>query len=90
MAVQTNRLHKDQFEFLKKFPFVLAVPDGDSGGDMFIDSLAEYIPQQSFLVAQLPRGKDPGDMDDDPLDMCIQEARDWAPVVEGTAVEFDF
>jgi DNA primase len=90
MAVQTNKLHASQLEFLKRFEFVVVVPDGDAGGNRFIDSLSEYVEVQTFLIAHMPKGKDPGNLDETTLDRCIQHATRWEPILEKREVEYEF
>lgn len=95
MGCQTNHLHPEQFQFIKRFEFTIVVPDGDSGGKKFIDSLAPYVDQHEFLIAEIPTGTDPAKLilqeyGGVQLEAAIQEAKEWNPILEDRVLEFEF
>lgn len=92
VAIQTNRIHEVQFKFMKRFEYVVLIPDGDSGGDRLVDSVAMYVNEQEFYIAELPRGLDPAHpkMNPDELEMSIEEAKPWEPVRDPVRVCFEF
>jgi len=92
VALQTNRIHEVQFEFMKRFESVVLIPDGDEGGDRLIDSVAAYVNEQEFFIAELPRDLDPAHpkMDPDLLEMAIEESKPWEPVRDPVRVFFEF
>lgn len=92
VALQTNRIHDTQFEFMKRFESVVLIPDGDSGGDRLIDSVATHVNEQEFFIVELPRGLDPAHpkMDPDVLEMAIEESKPWEPVRDPVRVFFEF
>lgn len=93
MAAQTNRIHPEQFEYIKYFPYAIFVPDGDAGGRRFVDSLTPYIQDYPVMVAHLPEGYDPNKLErEDPnkLRECIEQATDWEPSGEEYDVEVDY
>jgi DNA primase len=91
-ALQTNMIHEVQFEFMKRFEYVILIPDGDPGGDRLIDSVAIYINEQEFHIAELPRGLDPAhnNMDPDVLEVAIEESKPWEPVRDPVRIMFEF
>jgi len=85
MAVQTSRLHPDQFKYLELFSYTVVVPDGDESGRKFIDSLAPYIDDHEFAIVELPNGTDPAKIaEEDPseLERLIYECHEWEPTKE--------
>jgi DNA primase len=87
MSAQTNHIHPTQFEYLKQFGSIVVVPDGDSGGEMFIDSLAQYVDQHSISIAKPPQDKDPGDMTDEEIVKCIESSKPWEPTTQTRTIE---
>lgn len=95
MALQTNAIHDIQFEYIKRFPFTILVPDGDEGGKRLIDSVAPYAEQHTFLIAKITPGEDPASLILKPggaavLSAAIQDAENWNPTVDERIVEFEF
>ena len=90
MAVQTSRLHPEQYKYISMFRYTIVIPDGDEAGDKFIDSLAPYVQDHPFLIAHIPDGKDPADLHPDELGECIDKATDWEPSGEKYGVEVDY
>lgn len=88
MALQTNIIHEIQFDFLKKFDYIITFPDGDMGGNIFIDSCAQYIDKKLFYVVDTPKGKDPDEVNK--VEDLIGSASEWKPVKECYEVEIDF
>lgn len=95
MALQTNTILPEQFEFIKRFKFTILVPDGDDGGKRLIDSIAPYINQHEFFIAEITPEEDPASLvlKDHGLSMlsaAIQCASNWNPIVDERVVEFEF
>lgn len=87
MAAQTNKIHPEQFEVLKLFPYTIVIPDGDEAGDRFVDSLAPWIQDYKFLIVKITRGKDPDSCESEELYDCIVRAIDWEPIEDEYEVE---
>lgn len=95
MSLQTNILHEEQFAYIKRFEFTIIVPDGDSGGKRLIDSIAPYIDQHEFLIAELPPEEDPASLSIKPhgesiLSAAIQSAKEWNPIIDKRIIEYIF
>lgn len=88
MAIQTSNLHENQWEFIKQFEYTIVMPDGDNGGNFFIDTIAPYIDEHEFLIARVPWGKDPADSTDEEIVEAIEEATKWAPSKQDVKLEF--
>lgn len=94
MSIQTNGLHLVQFEFIKRFDFTIAIPDGDSGGKLFINSLAPYVEQHNFMIATLPKS-DPAKLILQPggpeiMMNAIENMSEWKPYVEARQIEYTY
>lgn len=89
MAVQTDQLLEEQFEFIKLFDYGIVVPDPDFGGSVFTDSLSVYIEDFAFLLGRLPGPDDPAKSSDEVLESAINGASAWKPSVSDFRVEFE-
>ncbi len=94
MSIQTNGLHSVQYEFLRKFEYTIVIPDGDSGGKLFVNSLAPYVEHHEFMIVTLP-GMDPAHLilqRDGPkmLMDAIENMEEWKPWVEEREVEYNY
>lgn len=90
MAVQTSRLHPDQFKHLELFSYTVVVPDGDESGKKFIDSLAPYIDDHDFAIVELPNGEDPASLakqNPEELKRLIYDCHEWEPTQEEHQVD---
>lgn len=88
MAIQTNQLQEVQFEFLKRFPYVIVMPDNDTGGDFLVNSLASYIEQHEFYLALLSEpGTDPDDAEESDVIRAMDCLVEWKPRVMVPEVE---
>jgi DNA primase len=82
MALQTNMLQDVQFEFLKKFPYIIVMPDNDGGGDFLNNMLAPYIEQHEFYMAYLEEDKaDPDSAQDDDIINAFDNLVEWEPKI---------
>lgn len=89
MSIQTSELHPTQYEYLKKFPFTVVIPDGDPAGRKFVDKLAPWIDEHEFLIATLPEGEDPDSVSDEMLEEAIGNAKEWKPTEEEMGIEIE-
>jgi len=92
-AVQTNQLFDAQRKLIRSYPVVILVPDGDGGGDRFVEEVKTKIGRESvLLVARLPEGKDPSKLlEDDEGDVlleCIKNAK--RPSIISVKVHYNF
>lgn len=95
MSIQTNGLHSIQYEFIKRFEYILVIPDGDSGGKLFVNSLAPFAEHHDFMTVQLPDGMDPAhlaNLREGPkiLKDAIDNMEEWKPIVEEREVEYRY
>lgn len=90
MALQTNQIHEEQFQFIEKFDSMIVIPDGDDGGNRLIDSLGVYINRIPIYVGHLPRGKDPDDMNEIELENVIENSYEWMPIKQEREIEYLF
>lgn len=95
MALQTNAILPEQFEYIKRFPYTILLGDGDDGGKRLVDSAAPYAEQHEFRVAKIPWGDDPASLVLKPhgeavLSAAIQDSESWNPTVDERIVEFEF
>lgn len=88
MALQTNQISPEQFEFLRTFSHCIVVPDGDGGGDLLRQSIELYARNMKFYVTQLPEGKDPAEMNPIVLRRRLRASRMWES--EGNRREISF
>lgn len=89
MSIQTSQLHESQFEFIKRFPYTIAIPDGDQAGRKFIDKLAPWIDDHNFLVSFPPEGEDPDSVSDEMVEDIIGNAKPWKPSPEDFGIEIE-
>lgn len=89
-AVQRNEFHQRQIDFLKQFPYTIVIPDGDEGGDHFVDSLAPHIDTLKILIGRVPWGKDPDKSKDEEIENAVGNAEAWKPVKEKIEVEIEY
>lgn len=87
MSLQTDRLHIDQFNFLKQFPYTIVIPDGDDGGKILIDSLSPYIQDYEFKIGEIPEGEDPDSTSTEILQDALIFAEPWKPAMYSFSVE---
>lgn len=89
-SVQRNELHQRQVEFLKPFPYIIVIPDGDEGGDHFMDSLAPHIDTMKILLGRIPWGKDPAKCTDEEIETAVGNAEAWRPSETKIEVEIEY
>jgi DNA primase len=90
MAVQTSKLHPEQYEYIRMFRYTIVIPDGDEAGKRFVDSLAPYVEDHPFMIVTLPGGQDPDELLPGMLKQCIDDATDWEPSEEEYFVEVEY
>jgi len=86
MALQTNIVHEEQFEFLKPFPYIIVMPDNDDGGRMLNNSLASYNDMHEIYVAWI-KSKDPAVAEDQEIIESIMNMEEWSPKIIRPEVE---
>jgi 5S rRNA maturation endonuclease (ribonuclease M5) len=80
MAVQTNKIHESQMEFLERFEFVILMPDGDEGGVRLVNSVSEYLDRQEFFTATIPWDTDPDSAPDEEVVRALDNIEKWKPI----------
>jgi DNA primase len=89
---QINSLSPKMVEFLKKFPYVILIPDNDAGGIKFVNSMAPFIDELKLMVARLPgEYKDPDDCKkSNVIEESIAKAKKWKPVKDRVKFLIDY
>ena len=80
VSVSTDNVHVD--------PQV--IPDGDDGGNRFVDSLAPYIEEFRIYIARIPWGKDPAKCTSEEIENAISCAKLWMPSEVVMKVEIEY
>jgi len=89
-SAQTNKLIDDQMDFLEQFTTIIVMPDGDEGGDNFVNSLTPYLHRSRFFIAMIPRGKDPDNCTPEEIRFSMNNIDRWAPVVRRREIEIEY
>lgn len=79
VALQTNIVHPLQFEFIRRFPYCILMPDNDDGGMRLCNSIGQYIDRLDFFCAWIREGKDPGDKNESDEDIvrAVKNLEPW-------------
>ncbi len=91
MSIQTNKLSENQFNFLlgKNFPYIVVIPDNDSGGKVLIDSLQKYIEYIPIYIGKI-ESKDPGESTEEELDYVMENLEEWNPTCEEKEIDVEY
>lgn len=92
MSIQTNKLAESQINYIlnRNFPFIIVIPDNDSGGDVLIDSLGKYLEYIPIMVGRLTESNDPGESSEEEIDFVMKNLREWEPTSEDKELDVDY
>lgn len=90
-STQINFIGLKQITFLEKFPYLIIIPDNDSGGIKFVNSVSPYIEDTEILIGRIPKNrKDPDECKSNEIEECISKAKKWKPIKDKIKFLIDY